>query len=1001
MATSLRKLIVLLALSVAFLIVSGCVTQKKKNEVGAIGKFYHNTTAEYNGYFNASVLLEESKLELEEQTSENYNQLLPIYKYVAADNPKALAQKLDKAIEKVSVVINLHRVSKWTDDCYLLSGQAQFLKQDYESAEETLEFMMGEFNPLEVAKREAKSQSAKKRRQALKKGETTTSDGQKIKLSKKEKEKLAKKKRKEQAKERKQKIKEAKKNRKKKLKSKSTKAKTSKEKLVETTPKDKEPENPIEEEMEVEDPDQPIGMISLGNLSNDFVESNPESYFLKHRPAYQEGVLWLARTYIERERFTNAERLLSQLERSPSTYPDVREEVAIAKSHFYIKQEKYDQAVEPLETAIALSKDKKTKARLSFILGQIHQQAKRGPQAYAAFEQVLKNHPLYDMEFRARLNLARAGVNSREESVRLLERMLKEEKNREFQDQIYYGMAKIALEQNDRKEAIKYLELSLQNSSQNMAQKSESYLLLADLYFEDENFVKAKLYYDSTLLVMNNSDIRFNNTSLKAANLDEIAKNIQTVALQDSLLTISRMTDEERKELATKIKKERDEERLRELKRKAQGNIAGGGNAPSVPGRPGIQPAGAANQSKFWAYDEREVKRGQREFQRKWGSRSLEDNWRRSNQQSINIEGTEIIAAAATETLTESDINEILKDVPESPEDIIAANRQIEVALFALGGLYHDRLQNNKKSVEALNELLRRYPDTQYQLDALYLLYLAYKDLGDETNTQLYHDKIVNGYPNSNYAKILEDPSFLQTLVAKDNRLANYYDDTYAAFTAQQYQTAFDRISKVGEMFGSANKLQARFALLNAFCIGNLQGKENYVDALKDVVARYADAPEATRAREILRLLGENIGTGPGQQRNVPAEAGQVGDYKISADQLHYVIIVFHNEISLNEAKIGVSDYNEKYHGSQKLRMNNIFLAEGDVKYPLIAIRRFKDKADAMDYLNTIGKNRQDFLDEAKFNYEVFPISQDNYRELLKSKNLDQYRSFFELNYLK
>ena len=979
---------------------TACTTQKRKGELSGLGKLYHNTTAHYNGYFNASVLLAESTLELENQYQDNYNHVLPIYKYVEAENPKAVAEPLNKAIEKVSVVVNLHRVSQWSDDCYLVMGQAQYLQQDYEAAEETLEFMMGEYNPLEVAKREAKTSSAKKRRKAAKKGETVTADGEKIKLSKKEKEKLAKKKRKEREKERKQKIKESKKRRKGKKPS-SSRGKSATDKAVDTGQKTTGQEEQPEEEITDENALPAPGSISLGNLGNDVVESDPESYFMKHRPAYQEGVLWLARTYIERENFTNAERLMSQLERSSSTFNDIRREVAVAKAHFFMKQKKYEQAVEPLETAISLGNDRKMNARLSFILGQIHQDAKRGPQAFAAFEQVLKYQPAYEMEFRARLNLALAGVNTPDESVKQLERMLKEEKNKDFKDQIYYAIAEIALDRGDRKEAIKNLELSLQNSSRNITQKAESYLLLADLYFEDENFVNAKLYYDSTLLVMTNTDERFNRVNLLASNLDGIASNIKIIELQDSLLRISRLTDDERRELAYKIKKQQDEERLKALRDKARGGVPGGGNAPSVPARPGVQPPGAASQSKFWAYDDREVKRGQREFQRKWGSRPLEDNWRRSNQQTVTTGGLDIAEAKSAEVLTEDDINEILKDVPDTPEEIAAANRQIEAALFALGGLYHDRIQNNEKSVEALNELIRRYPDTQYYLDALYFLYLAYKDMGDAANTQRYYDIIVNDYPTSNYARILKDPSFLQNVVAKENRLVTYYDETYAAFQARQYQSAYDRISKVGEMFGATNKLQPRFSLLSAMCVGNLKGKEEYVEALKDVIAKYPEAPEGTRAREILRLLGESVGSGPGQQRDLPAEAGQVGDFKVSDDQLHYVIIVFSNDISLNDAKIVITDYNDKYHGPQKLRMNNIYLAEGDSKHPLIAIRRFKDKTEAMIYYDTVKKNKKDFLDESKFNYEVLPISQDNYRELLKSKNLDQYLSFFTMNYLK
>ena len=200
-----------------FLAVSGCVTQKKKGDIGPLGKGYHNMTAHYNGYYNATVLVAEGKVELENQYKENYRKVLPVYKYLATDNPKAVAESMDKAAEKVSLVVNMHRVSRWTDDCYLVLGQSQYLKQDFESAEETLEFMTAEFNPKEVAKREAKSKNSKKHKKAVKKGTASNNGGdgeEKVELSKKEKQKLADQKRKEREKERKRKMKEAKKRKK-------------------------------------------------------------------------------------------------------------------------------------------------------------------------------------------------------------------------------------------------------------------------------------------------------------------------------------------------------------------------------------------------------------------------------------------------------------------------------------------------------------------------------------------------------------------------------------------------------------------------------------------------------------------------------------------------------------------------------------------------------------------------------------------------------------------
>ncbi len=989
----MKKFTIPLLLAVAFWAASGCVTQKKKEDVGPIKKGYHNMTAHYNGYYNATVLLAEAQADLETQVQDNYRKILPIYKYSAAENPKAIAEKMDKAAAKVSVVVNMHRISHWTDDCYLALGQAQFLKQDYESAEESLEFMVAEFNPKEMEKKGVKSKASKQRKRDVMKGKVKNdgSDGQeKVELSPKEKKKLAERKRKEREKERKQKMKEAKKNKK---KGKKSAPKKKGEQL-----KDKKQETKTDEptEEEAAEPTLPApGSITLGNLEPEVVQSKPESYFMKHRPAYQEGVLWLARTYIERDNFTHAERLLNELERSPGTFTDVRREAAIAKAHFFLEQKKYDQAVEPLNTAISLVEDDLMKARLAFILGQIHQQAKRSQEAYDAYAVVLKTKPPYEMDFAARLNSALSN-SSRESAISQLERMMKDEKNKEFQDQLYFALANIALEKGDKKEGIKNLELSLAKSTANISQKAESYLMLADLYFEEESYVKAKLYFDSTLMVMNASDERHRRVSGLAKNLDEIAANLLTIQLQDSLITLSNMTEEEKLALATAIKKKKDEERINAAKLKA---AAQNNNAAAVAVKGGPAPP-ALNTSKFWAYNDRSRKDGKRDFERKWGSRTLQDNWRRSDQSSAADENDETQAATESSQLTPDEMKEILKDVPDTPEKLAAANRQIEAAMFQLGVLYRDRLQNYKKSVASLEALLVRYPETQYKLDALYYLYLSYKDMGDASNAQRYFDIIVNGYSTSNYARMLTDPNFAAGIKAKEDKLTVYYDETLQRFEQRNFQEAYERIGKVGEIFGGQNKLMSRFALLGAMCVGNLQGKEAYVEALKEVVAKYPNDPESTRAKEILRLLGENVGSGPGQQRDLPPSEGQVGDYKVTNDQLHYVLVVFNGEVVMNDAKITITDYNEKYHKPQKLRMNNIFIGDGESKTPVIAIRRYNDKKDAMEYLDVVKKNSKDFLDSAKFKFELLPISQDNYKELLKSKNIDEYRVFFEKNYM-
>jgi len=49
-----------------------------------------------------------------------------------------------------------------------------------------------------------------------------------------------------------------------------------------------------------------------------------------------------------------------------------------------------------------------------------------------------------------------------------------------------------------------------------------------------------------------------------------------------------------------------------------------------------------------------------------------------------------------------------------------------------------------------------------------------------------------------------------------------------------------------------------------------------------------------------------------------------------------------------------------------------------------------------MSYYEGVGLNEQDFFDG---NYQVYPITQDNYRVILKEKSVEGYDQFFEENY--
>ena len=952
MKVLIRRNYLFTGLFVLIFLGTSCVTQKRKADRSAIGKLYQNTTSKYNGYFNARELMATSALSLETEYQDNYNQLLPLYVELANDNPQALAEDMDKAIEKVTRVVALHPQSVWSDDCYLLVGQAQYKKQDFESAEKSLRYLVNNFDPIDIAKEEAES---KKRRADKKKKKTT---------SKKKKKKSAKKRRREYLKA-------------KKARQKGKTPKSQKEDLAKAKKEEKEAQAKVEKSLE-----------------------EPDNYGLKHRPAYQEGQLWLARTLIERDNYDAALRFLNQVLQNPKLYDDVEPQAHKVMAYYYIYRKDFGSATEPLRKAIETTKRNRDKARLGFVLAQLYELNNDGAKAYAAYEEVLKYTPGYEMEFNCRLNMAqnawKANRGTADQAIAELERLLKDEKNLDYKDQIYFAMAQVAMEEGDKVQAIEFFKESLRFNSGNKIQKSESYLALASLYFKDELYVQAKNYYDSTASIMSKNDERYAEVNKLAENLEDIAKYILIIEEQDSLIQLSYLSEDELKAYAfNKYKTEQEARRAEAVA--ASTPAATAGITPTRIAGPALKA-----ESEFFAYDDRNVKRGQREFLRKWGNRTLGDNWRLGALQrgaatiaaAEEVSSEEQVQVSAADALTEEQLEDLLEGIPKTESDRRKAELSIIDAMFTLGTLFRDRLQNNPKAIESLEDLDERFPKNSFELESWYYLYLAHRDDNNIPKSNEYRNRILNTYTSSKYARVLRDPEYAAKLASEEYAINTYYDKAYASFTSGDYKTANQMANDAKIKFGNDNPLQARFDLLGAMTLGKLEGEQAYKNSLSQVIAKHADTEEQIKAREILRILSGASARLPGAEKQTTAS------FKKDDKQVHFVIVAFNDNVNLNDAKVALSDYNKKFHKLQRLTISNVFLGSDPAsRIPMLIVRRFKDSAEALKYHDSATKNKGDFMIAGE-DYDVFAISLNNYREVLRSKSVENYKAFFDESYL-
>jgi Tfp pilus assembly protein PilF len=670
------------------------------------------------------------------------------------------------------------------------------------------------------------------------------------------------------------------------------------------------------------------------------------------------------------------------------TFPDVRRKAMAVQAYLYLEQDDKERAIPYLEEAAAVAKERNERARFYYIAGQLYQELGQPSGAASAFEQTIAARPNYELELGARLNLAQnaflSGSGSAEDALKKLRRMAKEDKNEPYESQILFSMAAVSLRSGDEAGGAAYLQQALASPSAGPVQRTEAYKLLGDLSYSGSDYLAAKLYYDTTLTVMEKGDLRYDQVIERRDQLTGIADALTDIQLKDSLLRIGMLPDAARQQWATDLFERRRAEAARPVNPVAD---AGGGKPRST----------VSNNSDFFAYNPQTVKRGKRDFERQWGDRPLTDNWRRSrNSESLFNDPGDTGTAAPEEIkiVTEDEIKKLLEGIPTTEGELSTMKIQQSNNWFNLGREYRDQLENSDKSIEAFETLNTRFPGSNGEAESWYYQYIMHKEAGRMDKAQVLARQLQNRYPGSKFEKLANDPGYAEELMRKENSETLEYEKAYKAFEAGDFKTAHKMAVKGRATLLGKHPLKARYALLLAMTTGNTQGRQAYINSLRQVVSQFENTPEQTRAREILRLLGESGARIPGQAGGAVASG-----FKESMKELHYILIVFNDyDTDLNAAKINVSEFNAKYNKADRLRTTNVYLG-ADNKTPVLVVRRLKSGEIAKAYVDNAIQREKDFLNAGKYDYSVYAVSQSNYREVLKARTVKGYDDWYRENY--
>ena len=682
---------------------------------------------------------------------------------------------------------------------------------------------------------------------------------------------------------------------------------------------------------------------------------------------------------------------------------------------YYIATKDYNNAVRYLKSGILLNNDRDLRTRAMFILGQIYMHQGDAQRATAQFKKVIKRNPEYEMVFESRMNMAKMGTANNATSLyKMLNKMLRDKKNEDYLDRIYYAMAELALREGDEDKAIGYLRESVAAYKDNQIQRAQSSLKVASIYFERNNYELAQAYYDTAVTSMDREYEGYDSIMNISQTLNELVMYASTVHDQDSLLRVAAMDSVSRNKLIDGIIRKVIEEEQRERERQQyEEQLALMGSTTSQSRIEDKNQQGQQNSATWYFYNQATVSKGMTEFTRKWGMRKNEDNWFISDKRSLLnafSDDTQIETASGEQAggdslaanYTNHDRGYYLQDLPFTEEQKAVADSLIADGLYHLGFLYMDRLSDLPRSIESYERLDTRYPGNEMELPSWYALYKLHKDLGHEEQSLVYKGKIFDKYPTSSYAEFINDPSYFEKMQEQEREASDFYTKTYNAFEQGQYYRVKMNTERAMELYETDTAFMPRFAFLHAVAEGRLVSIDTMAYELYDLVRTYPNSGITAYARRVLEEVNEEYHLGMVLTDLDNGKAGEepviekAAPYVYEPNSQHFVMIVCNSVMMRVEPlKVRISDFNKKEHRTRSFNINSVVL---DDSHTIVTIGNFDNEKQAADYITSMFLTDYVFGGIDKAHYTITPISAKNYPVYYQSKDLNEYIQFYESN---
>ena len=793
-----------------------------------------------------------------------------------------------------------------------------------------------------------------------------------------------------------------------------------------------------------------IGSSRDGNsaLSISTKEKNslPKKVFAEP-PSRNDAFIWQIRNFLAQDQFAEAASLIVTLRSDPAFPKRLQNDLQEVQAYWFYKQNIWDSAAAHLVNALDNATNKQEKARWEFLAAQLYELSGNYKEAEKYYAKVSSHTTDPVMDIYARLYTIKVnkdgGDKTIQKNVNELVKMANRDKYTDYRDIIYYMAAQMLLEGNNTEDAMLLLIKSTQyTNAGNSAQRNKAFLQLAELSFAKKQYRTAHAYYDS---------LKLDDPSLKDVEalmarkemLGRLASSSETINRQDSLQRIALMPEDERRDFIKKIVKQL---------RKQQGLKD---EAPVTKGSPFTTTAPPTlfptidQKGEWYFYNASFRTAGQNEFKNKWGNRANADNWRRSaainagfgnntgQQDNGNKPGD-----SNNQPGTDISYDGLFGNLPVTAEQLKISNDSVQQAMFILGKIYVQEIEDCSAGTETFEQLRNRFPAYEKMDEVLFNLYYCYNKNGETAKAAAIKRQMGEKHAASNFTSIVTTGKS-HAPGSANPEATKTYEKIYDFFIEGNFDQAVVQ-KKIADSLYGKNFWTPQLLYIEAVYYIKQKNDSTASDILNNIITQFGNTPLAVKSATLLDVLSRRkqieeelrnlvvtrypddaviitkpitpvVNTNPVKDttttkplppvvnNNPPAKDSVITkplppvatQFTYAPNDAHYVMLVLNkvDPVYMNEARNAFARYNKETFYNKTYTAE---LIELNADNRLLLIAPFKNAQEAIDYIDKARPKTATeilpWLKGGKYSFSI--LTSSNFEILKTTKDIEKYKEF-------